>query len=102
MRIQKIIANSGYCSRRKAEVLIEKGLVFVDGKKIELGFQTKNEDIEIIISGEKIRKNLKKEYYILNKPKSILVTKDDPKKRKTIYNLSSLKKLFQKIPTKNF
>ena len=33
-RLQKIIANSGYCSRRKAEELIEKGKVTVNGKII--------------------------------------------------------------------
>ena len=37
-RLQKVIANSGYCSRRKAEELISKGKVYVNGEKItELG-----------------------------------------------------------------
>ena len=33
-RLQKVIANSGYCSRRKAEELIEAGQVYVDGELV--------------------------------------------------------------------
>ena len=45
-RLQKVIANSGYCSRRKAEELIKNGKVMVNGKKIEeLGFKVDGNDI---------------------------------------------------------
>ena len=48
-RIQKIIAQSGYCSRRKAEELIKKGLVSVNGKVItEMGYKASfNDYIEV-------------------------------------------------------
>ena len=36
-RVQKIIAHSGFCSRRKAEEFIERGKVLVNGQKIKLG-----------------------------------------------------------------
>ena len=50
-RLQKIIASSGYCSRRKAEELIKKGLVFVDGEKVtELGTKV-SEKASISING---------------------------------------------------
>ena len=43
-RIQKIIANTGYCSRRKAEVLIKEGKVEVNNKKIEHRRQRQNKN----------------------------------------------------------
>ncbi|MBT3642439.1 rRNA pseudouridine synthase [archaeon] len=92
-RIQKIIANSGYCSRRKAEELIKDKKVVVDGKVVETGFKLEKENAKITINGEKLKTQDKKYYFALNKPKGILVTKDDPQKRKTIYSLPSLKKL---------
>ena len=92
-RIQKIIANSGYCSRRKAEELIKDKKVVVDGKVVETGFKLEKENAKITINGEKLKTQDKKYYFALNKPKGILVTKVDPQKRKTIYSLPSLKKL---------
>ena len=44
-RIQKVIAQSGYCSRRKAEDFIKKGLVSVNGNIIrEMGYKVNNDD----------------------------------------------------------
>ena len=44
-RLQKVIANSGYCSRRKAEELISSGKVKVNGKLVfELGFKVETND----------------------------------------------------------
>ena len=61
-RLQKIIASSGYCSRRKAEELIKKGFVFVDGEKVtELGTKV-SEKASISINGEVLAKE-NKEYY---------------------------------------
>lgn len=95
-RIQKLIANSGYCSRRKAEELIEGGLVRVNGKIVKLGDKATTED-KIEVKRNIISLEGKKYYYVLNKPKGILVTKNDPQSRKTIYGLESLKKLRGKI-----
>ncbi len=102
-RIQKIIASTGHCSRRKAEVLIKEGKITVNDKKVKLGFVLDNEKIKtakIAIDGKKLNRQNKKHYHIFNKPKGILVTKTDPQKRKTIYDLSSLKRLHQKINLK--
>ncbi len=95
-RIQKIIANSGYCSRRKAEDLIKNGKVILNDSIANIGDKAETSD-EITINGKPIAKNQEKYYYILNKPKGILVTKDDPKHRRIIYNLKSLSKLKEKI-----
>ncbi len=67
-RVQKIMANSGYCSRRHAEELISKGKVFVNGKKIKLGDKADAEKDEIMANDEVIRKE-KPIYIMLNKPK---------------------------------
>lgn len=85
-RLQKIIASSGYCSRRKAEELIKKGVVFVNGKKItELGTKADVND-EIIINGHSLTME-NKEYYLLYKPSGVITTTSDDKNRKTVVDL---------------
>ena len=95
-RLQKIIANSGYCSRRKAEEFIEQGKVRLNGELAKLGDKASSED-KITVNGEPIISRDENYYYILNKPKGILVTKSDPKKRRIIYNLKSMSKLRKEI-----
>ena len=85
-RLQKIIANSGICSRRKAEQLISAGKVKVDGKIItELGVKV-SEKSTIEVDGNLISKE-EKEYYLLNKPRGVLTTTSDDKNRKTVVDL---------------
>jgi 23S rRNA pseudouridine2605 synthase len=91
-RLQKIIANSGYTSRRKAEELIEQGKVKLNNKLAKLGDKANQED-NIAVNDKPIKTKPKNQYFILNKPKGILVTKTDPKNRRTIYNLKSLKNI---------
>ena len=86
-RLQKVIANSGYTSRRKAEELITSGKVYVNGKKVtELGTKVNYEDT-ITINGETINKETKKEYYLLNKPRNYICSLNDEKNRKTVVSL---------------
>ena len=66
-RLQKIIASTGYCSRRKAEDLILKGKVVVNGIIVtELGYKA-NYDDEIVINGKLLATKEEKEYYLLYK-----------------------------------
>ena len=53
IRIQKIIADSGYCSRRKAEELISEGRVKVNGRPCKLGDKAGTKDI-ISIDGQNL------------------------------------------------
>ena len=85
-RLQKVIAQSGYTSRRKAEELILEGKVFVNGKVVcELGSKVSDKDI-IEIDGEVLEKE-EKEYFLLNKPRGVVTTTSDDKKRKTVVDL---------------
>lgn len=86
-RLQKIIAQKGYCSRRKAEELISKGKVYVNGEKITtMGFKASDNDY-IEVEGIPLNKKEDKVYYLLNKPRGIVTTTMDDKGRKTIVDL---------------
>lgn len=86
-RLQKVIANSGYTSRRKAEDLIQKGQVKVNDITItELGFKVKSQD-KIEVEGHIISKNDQKVYYLLNKPRNVISSVTDDLKRKTVVSL---------------
>ena len=85
-RLQKVIANSGYCSRRKAEELIQKGKVIVNDIKVtELGFKVNGSD-KISIDGKMLSRD-EKEYYLLYKPRGIITSTKDEKNRKTVVDL---------------
>ncbi len=91
-RIQKVIANSGYCSRRKAEELIKLNKVFVNGKIATIGMQVNNNDL-IEINGEVIKKDTdNKVYYLLNKPRGVVTTSSDELGRKTVIDLIDTEK----------
>lgn len=86
-RLQKVIASYGYTSRRKAEELIRKGKVMVNGKIItELGSKVESNDI-ISIDGVIINKDVKQEYYLLNKPRQVISSVEDKQGRITVRDL---------------
>ena len=85
-RLQKVIANSGYCSRRKAEELIINGKVKVNNILVkELGVKVNDNDI-ITVDGKSLVKE-KKEYILLYKPRGVVTTTSDEKNRKTVLDL---------------
>jgi len=89
VRIQKIIADSGLCSRRKAEELIEKGAVKVNGHPCKLGDKALPGKDIISVNGENITVEKKKRlYYImLNKPRGYVTTTSDELGRKCVTEL---------------
>ena len=86
-RLQKFISEYGYASRRKAEELIKEGKVSVNGEIItELGTKANKDDV-ISIDGIVINKNIKYEYYLLNKPRQVISSALDKEGRTTVVDL---------------
>lgn len=97
IRLNKLIADSGFCSRRAADRLIENGEVTVNGKKVyELGIKVHPTMDHIKIQGKALRTKPSMIYVMLNKPRGILTTMDDPMDRPTI------KDLIEEIPYRVF
>ena len=84
-RLQKVIAQAGICSRRKAEELIKDGKVKVNNEVATLGMQVGSSDT-ITVCGKLIRKE-EKVYFLLNKPRGVVCTASDDKNRKTVVDL---------------
>lgn len=86
IRLNKYLSNAGVCSRREADVLIQTGVVTVNGEIItELGYKIKKGD-KVQYDGETINAETKR-YVLLNKPKGFITTMDDPLGRKTVMRL---------------
>lgn len=76
-RLQKILANAGYCSRREAEKLVEQGAVSVDGRIATLGDKADPDKQEIRVFNERLKFEAKR-YLAFNKPRNVLTTLADP------------------------
>ena len=87
IRINKYIASSGVCSRRKAEEYILEGKVLVNGVvNRELGYKVKEEDI-VVVDGKQISLEENKVYIMLNKPKGYVTTSKEQFGRPSVLDL---------------
>ncbi|GHV47273.1 pseudouridine synthase [Clostridia bacterium] len=89
IRIQKIISESGYCSRRKAEEYIAAGIVKVNGRPAGIGDKADPRCDIVTINGEKIAKRGNLLYLKLYKPRGYVTTLEDDRGRKIISELVS-------------
>lgn len=91
IRLNKLIAESGYASRRKADELIQQGLVAVNGRIVtKLGTVVNYSDL-VTIEGKPIKLTKHYVYILLNKPKDTICTAKDEKNRKTVVNLVNIR-----------
>ena len=87
IRINKYIANSGVCSRRKAEEYILAGKVLVNGVvNTELGYKVKETDV-VVVDGKQISLESNKVYIMLNKPKGYVTTSKEQFGRPSVLDI---------------
>jgi 23S rRNA pseudouridine2605 synthase len=86
VRLNKFIANSGVCSRRDADMLIQNGEITVNGTIVtQLGTKVNPGD-KVKVDGRLIHAE-KPVYLLINKPKGYITTMDDPENRGTVMDL---------------
>ncbi|GAB3716341.1 pseudouridine synthase [Mariniluteicoccus flavus] len=85
VRLQKVLAQAGVASRRAAEILIEEGRVEVNGRPVtEQGLRVNPETDHIRVDGSRIPPPRRHVYLVLNKPRGVISTMDDPEGRPTL------------------
>jgi 23S rRNA pseudouridine2605 synthase len=87
-RLQKVIAQAGVCSRRRAEELITSGRVLVNGSAVtQLGSKVDPSRDSIKVDGKRLRLDQQRIYLLLNKPKGYICTLSDPQERPKVGDL---------------
>ena len=86
-RLQKLLARAGHGSRRSAERLIVEGRVSVDGRVATLGERADAETQRVAVDGEPLSAPARTLTLALHKPVGYLVTADDDRGRRTVYDL---------------
>lgn len=91
IRIQKVLSDNGITSRRKAEEMIVKGRIKVNGHPAKLGQKVNPVKDLISIDGDnlQIRKKIEKYYILLNKPRGYITTQSDEMGRRCVADLMS-------------
>jgi 23S rRNA pseudouridine2605 synthase len=88
IRLQKVLANAGLASRRVAEDMINEGRVEVNGKLVvEQGMRVDPEHDVIRVDGSRVPPPRRHLYLVLNKPRGVVSTMDDPEGRRTLADL---------------
>ena len=87
MRLNKYIAHSGLCSRRKAGDLVKQGVVKVNGKiEANPAYEVQKGD-KVEYKGKLLRPETNKVYVLMNKPKNTVTTTSDEKGRRTVMDI---------------
>jgi 23S rRNA pseudouridine2605 synthase len=87
-RLQKILARAGFASRRGAEQLMLAGRVTRNGEPVrELGTKADLERDDIRVDGVRVKAPRGLVYLVLNKPRGVVTTRNDPERRQTVMDL---------------
>ena len=88
-RIQKVLSEQGYCSRRAAEQIIREGRVKLNGHPVQLGDKMDIHRDVLSVDGQKLLLRKKQELYyiLLHKPRGYVTTTSDERGRKTVMDL---------------
>jgi 23S rRNA pseudouridine2605 synthase len=86
MRLQRVLARAGVTSRRKAEQLIESGLVTVDGQVATLGSKADPDRQQVCLEGRRIRPATTR-WIAFHKPLGVVTTAEDDQGRRTVFEL---------------
>jgi 23S rRNA pseudouridine2605 synthase len=89
-RLQKVLASAGIASRRACEELIIDGRVTVNGEVANLGDKVDPESDVVHLDGERVNVDPRRVYVLLNKPRGVVTTADDPQGRRTVLDLVRL------------
>lgn len=89
-RLQKVLAAAGIASRRASEELIVQGRVAVNGEVASLGDKVDPERDVVEVDGERVAVDPERVYVMLNKPRGVITTVDDPEGRPTVMDLINL------------
>ena len=90
VRLQKLIATAGVASRRAAETLMREGRVTVNGVVIATpGSRAHPDTDDIRVDGRRVSLGGTRRYVLLNKPRGVVTTRDDPQRRRTVMDLLS-------------
>ena len=87
MRLAKLIAQRGVASRRTAEELIASGVVRVNGEVAKVTTPVDPENDVVEVNGKRLPAEPKKKYYVLNKPRGYITTREDPRGRPSVLDL---------------
>ncbi len=88
IRLQKVLAAAGLASRRACEIMISEGRVEVNGKLVlEQGLRVDPERDVIRVDGSRIPPPRRHLYLVLNKPRGVVSTMDDPEGRRNLNDL---------------
>lgn len=88
VRLQKLIAVAGVASRRAAETLMREGRVTVNGVVVSVpGSRANPETDDIRVDGRRVAQGGRRRYLLLNKPRGVVTTRDDPQRRRTVMDL---------------
>jgi 23S rRNA pseudouridine2605 synthase len=86
MRLAKMIARSGACSRREAEEMIKQGRVTVDGVTIDNPAVNVEGDEKVLLDGEKLPQVQETRLWLYHKPAGLVTSHKDEKNRPTVFD----------------